>query len=247
MAARRPRIRISSRGVLDGPDVLSGGWYRIVTSAFMHYNLAHIAVNMFSLYQLGSFVETMLGGGRMLVVYAISIVGSGLGVVVFSPNEATLGASGAIYGLFGTLFAIGVRMGKPGRALISQTFPVLVLNLVFTFAVPGISKAGHLGGLVSGFAAGLAFYAMRRRRRPRSSPTLRRANRARRNCFHPSNTNRRRSSRTHECAARRLHRIRLRAGRSPRDETAGLRSAPGPSADVATDRARLSRERAHAR
>jgi membrane associated rhomboid family serine protease len=150
-------------GVLNGPAVRSGQWYRIVTGAFMHEGFAHIAINMFSLYQLGSFIETMLGGWRMLLVYAISLVGSGLAVVYFSPNDYTVGASGAIFGLFGALFAIGVRMGKPGRALISQTLPILVLNLVFTFAVPFISKSAHIGGLVSGFAAGLAIYAMRRR------------------------------------------------------------------------------------
>jgi membrane associated rhomboid family serine protease len=151
-------------GVLDGPDVRAGEWYRIVTGAFMHEGIPHIAINMFSLYQLGSFVETMLGGWRMLLVYAISLVGSGLAVVYFSnPNDVTVGASGAIFGLFGALFAIGVRMGKPGRALISQTLPILVLNLVFTFAVPFISKAAHVGGLLSGFAAGLVIYAIRRR------------------------------------------------------------------------------------
>jgi rhomboid protease GluP len=150
-------------GVLYGPAVRAGEWYRIVTGAFMHEGIPHIALNMFALYQLGSFVETMLGGWRMLVVYAISLVGGGLAVVYFSPNDPTVGASGAIFGLFGALFAIGVRMGKPGRALISQTLPILVLNLVFTFAVPFISKAGHIGGLLSGFAAGLVFYAIRRR------------------------------------------------------------------------------------
>jgi membrane associated rhomboid family serine protease len=148
-------------GVLYGPYVLQGQWYRIVTSAFMHAGIPHIALNMFALYQLGTFVESMLGGWRMLVVYAISLLGGGLAVVYFSPNDPTVGASGAIFGLFGTLFAIGLRMGKPGRDLISRTLPVLALNLVFTFAVPSISKAGHLGGLLSGFVAGLAFYAMR--------------------------------------------------------------------------------------
>lgn len=151
-------------GVLYGPYVVQlGQWYRIVTSAFMHEGIPHIALNMFALYQLGSFVETFLGAWRMLVVYAISLAGGGLAIVYFSPHDPTVGASGAIFGLFGALFAIGVRMGKPGRALISQTLPVLALNLVFTFAVPNISKAGHVGGLVSGFLAGLAFYAMRRR------------------------------------------------------------------------------------
>jgi membrane associated rhomboid family serine protease len=150
-------------GVLYGPYVLQGQWYRIVTGGFMHASIPHIALNMFALYQLGSFVESILGGWRMLIVYAISLAGGGLAVVYFSTEEPTVGASGAIFGLFGALFAIGVRMGKPGRDLIARTVPVLALNLVFTFAVPSISKAGHLGGLFSGFLAGLAFYAMRGR------------------------------------------------------------------------------------
>ena len=150
-------------GVLYGPYVLQGQWYRIVTGGFMHAGIPHIALNMFALYQLGAFVETFIGGWRMLLVYAISLVGGGLAVVYFSPNDPTVGASGAIFGLFGALFAIGVRMGKPGRALISQTLPILVLNLVFTFAVPFISKSAHVGGLLSGFAAGLVFSSLRRR------------------------------------------------------------------------------------
>lgn len=151
-------------GTLYGPAVLQGGqWYRIVTGAFLHGGIAHIAINMFALFQLGSFVENVLGPWRMFLIYAISLVGGGLAVVYFDPQNPTVGASGAIFGLFGALFAIGVRLGKRGRSLISQTIPILVINLVFTFAVPFISKAGHLGGLVSGFVAGLVFFAMQRR------------------------------------------------------------------------------------
>jgi rhomboid protease GluP len=159
-------------GVLYGPLVRQGQWYRIVTGGFMHAGIPHIGLNMVALYQLGSFVETMLGGWRMLVVYALSLLGGGLAVVYFSPDDPTVGASGAIFGLFGALFAIGVRLGKPGRALISQTFPVLLLNLVFTFAVPQISKAGHLGGLATGFVAGLVIFAMRGRTHPPATPLV---------------------------------------------------------------------------
>ncbi len=139
-----------------------GQWWRIITGGFLHGGIAHIALNMFALYQLGRFVEAMLGPWRMLAIYAISLVGGGYAVAYFAPNDVTVGASGAIFGLFGALLGIGVRMGKAGRGLISQTLPILVINLAFTFAVPFISKAGHLGGLVSGFVAGL-FFAMRRR------------------------------------------------------------------------------------
>jgi rhomboid protease GluP len=149
-------------GVLYGPAVLQDGqWYRVVTGAFLHGGLAHVSLNMIALYQLGLFVETLLGSWRMLAIYAISLLGGGLAVVYFDPQNPTVGASGAIFGLFGALLAIGLRLGERGRSLIAQTVPILILNLVFTFAVPFISKAGHLGGLISGFLAGLVLFAMR--------------------------------------------------------------------------------------
>jgi membrane associated rhomboid family serine protease len=103
----------------------------------------------------------LMGPWRMLAVYTIALLGGGYAVVYFAPNDVTVGASGAIFGLFGALMAIGLRMGQRGRALISQTLPILVINLVFTFAIPFISKAGHVGGLVSGFFAGLLLFAMK--------------------------------------------------------------------------------------
>ena len=148
-------------GALYGPLVMQGQWWRIVTGGFMHGGIFHIALNMFALYQLGMFVEAALGAPRMLAIYAISLVGGGLAVVYYSPNDVTVGASGAIFGLFGALLAIGVRLGSRGRALIASVLPVLVLNLAFTFAVPFISKAGHLGGLACGFLAGLALFMTR--------------------------------------------------------------------------------------
>lgn len=151
-------------GALLGLAVTQNGeWWRIVTGGFLHGGFAHIALNMFALYQLGRFVESILGPWRMLGIYIVALVGGGLAVTYFAPTDMTVGASGAIFGLFGALLGIGVRMGKRGRSLISQTLPTLLINLVFTFAIPFISKAGHLGGLASGFAAGLALYAMRAR------------------------------------------------------------------------------------
>ena len=153
-----------NHGALLGLAVTQNGeWWRIVTGAFLHGGLAHIALNMFALYQLGRFVESFLGPWRMLGIYVVALIGGGLAVTYFAPTDMTVGASGAIFGLFGALFGIGVRMGKRGRSLISQTLPTLLINLVFTFAIPFISKAGHIGGLTSGFVAGLALYAMRAR------------------------------------------------------------------------------------
>ena len=148
-----------AHGALYGPLVQQGQWWRVISGAFLHAGLAHIALNMIALYQLGMVVELLMGSSRMLGVYAIALFGGGYAVVYFAPGDVTVGASGAIFGLFGALIAIGVRLGQRGRALISQVLPILLLNLLFTFAIPFISKAGHVGGLISGFLAGLVLFA----------------------------------------------------------------------------------------
>jgi membrane associated rhomboid family serine protease len=143
--------------------VRQGEWWRIVTGAFLHGGLLHIALNMFALYQVGRFVEAVTGPVRMLAIYLVAMVGSGVAVTLLQPEAPTVGASGAIFGLFGALVAIGLRLGRPGRALIAQTLPIIVINLVFGFSVANISNAGHIGGLLAGFVAGFALFMMRPR------------------------------------------------------------------------------------
>lgn len=155
-----------NHGALLGLAVTElGQWWRIGSGAFLHGSIAHIALNMIALWQVGNIVERLYGKVRYALVYALSLVGSGLAVVYATPTQLTVGASGAIFGLFGALVAFGLRLGRRGRDLIGQVIPVIVLNLVFTFAFPGISAAAHVGGLVTGFIAGLVlFMAMPRRR-----------------------------------------------------------------------------------
>ncbi len=140
-------------GLLSPNSVLIGHeYYRIFTSAFLHGSIAHIGLNMLSLYWLGRFIEVVLGSWRTLLVYFVALIVSGISVVLFSPpNAATLGASGAIFGLFGALFAIGLKLGDRGKDLVRANVGILVLNLIWSFAVPGISWQAHVGGLVSGF------------------------------------------------------------------------------------------------
>jgi len=127
-------------------------WWRIVAAGFLHANIAHIALNMLSLYWLGRFIEAAVRPARMLLIYCASLIGSGLVIVYFSPPmAATLGASGAIFGLFGALFAIGLKLGERGRELVRANIGILVLNLIWTFAMPGISWQAHVGGLLTGF------------------------------------------------------------------------------------------------
>jgi membrane associated rhomboid family serine protease len=143
-----------AKGMLAPNDVLlHHEYYRIFTSAFLHGSIFHIGVNMFSLYWLGRFIEMVLRPLRTTIVYFVSLVAAGISVVLFStpPDAPTLGASGAIFGLFGALFAIGFKLGDRGRDLVRANVGILILNLVWSFAVPGISWQAHVGGLVAGF------------------------------------------------------------------------------------------------
>ncbi len=103
----------------------------------------------------------------MFVIYMVSLVASGLGVVYLSaPLVPTVGASGAIFGLFGALFAIGLKLGKPGMQLVKANTGILVLNLIITFTVPSISWQAHVAGLAAGFLLTLAIYYPPRRVAP---------------------------------------------------------------------------------
>src|SRR5579871_847749 len=96
----------------------------------------------------------------MLLLYFVSMLGSGLAVTYFTPDVVTVGASGAIFGLFGAMVAIGLRLGKRGRNLIMQTLPIIGINLFITFTIPNISIAAHIGGLLSGLVCGLVLFSV---------------------------------------------------------------------------------------
>lgn len=140
-------------GILAPNQVLiDHQYYRIFTAAFLHGSLIHLGVNMLSLYWLGRFIELVLRPLRMTIVYFVSLIVSGISIVLFStPNIPTLGASGAIFGLFGALFAIGLKLGDRGRDLVRSNIGILILNLVWSFSFPGISWQAHVGGLIAGF------------------------------------------------------------------------------------------------
>jgi membrane associated rhomboid family serine protease len=160
--------RVLVAGALIPSFVLQGGqWWRIITGAFLHGGLLHIGVNMMSLWFLGHFIEFAVGPWRMLLIYFASLIVSGLAVVYFSnPMVPTVGASGAIFGLFGALFAIGFKLGKRGMELVRANIGILVINLIITFTVPQISWQAHVAGLLAGFIITFAIYAPPRRVAP---------------------------------------------------------------------------------
>ncbi len=142
-----------TRGGLIPVEVASGEYWRLLTGGFLHGSLIHIATNMISLYILGIPLERILGRGRFLVIYLLSLLGASVSVLVFSaPVSLTIGASGAIYGLMGALLVTFKRL----RYDLRQLLVIVALNVFITFQVPGISWQGHLGGLVVGAIVGAA-------------------------------------------------------------------------------------------
>jgi len=157
---------IAVAGEMYGPAVANGEWWRIFTSAFLHANYLHIGSNMLALYQVGTFIELVYGRVRMALLYTLGIIGSGYACYFFTFQQQELGASGAIFALFGALLAAGIRWGKDGRSLVQQSSGIIILNLVLGFTIfHGIvSNAAHIGGLVTGTLAGLALFRVPRPR-----------------------------------------------------------------------------------
>ena len=133
------------------------GWYRLVTSGFLHFGIIHIGLNMFFLYVLGPMLEPALGRVRFVLLYIASLLGGSLGVVLLDKGGISAGASGAMFGLMAAAAVGQWRRGiNPMTTGIGATF---LLNLVITFAIPGISIGGHIGGAVAGAICGAVMLA----------------------------------------------------------------------------------------
>jgi membrane associated rhomboid family serine protease len=127
--------------------IAEGQWYRLVTSVFLHQEVWHIGFNMLGLWWLGGPLETALGRVRFLALYLLSgLAGSALTYLVAAPNQPSLGASGAIFGLLGATAVLMRRMNHDMRPVLV----LLALNLVLTFTMGGIAWEAHVGGLVAG-------------------------------------------------------------------------------------------------
>ena len=145
----------------------NGEWYRLISSGFLHYGLIHVGMNMFLLWQLGQLLEPTLDRGRFALLYFAAMLGGSVGALALSPNALTGGASGAVFGLMAAA-AVGLQQRgvNPMKTGIGGT---LVLNLLITFTIPGISIGGHVGGALMGAAVG---YAMLEPRWNRNAPYI---------------------------------------------------------------------------
>ena len=142
--------------ILDPVGVRNGEIWRLITSMFMHGSIYHLFVNMYSLAILGNQVETFLGKKKFLIIYFISgITGSMLSCIL--TNSYSLGASGAIFGLLGSLLYFGLQYRLfLGSILLREIVPIIILNLMIGFMFEGIDNAAHIGGLIGGIFATLA-------------------------------------------------------------------------------------------
>ena len=141
--------------------------WRFLTAAFLHSpsSLLHIVFNMIALWSVGPYLETTLGRARYLTLYVVSAIGGSVGMVVLAPalgswGQAAVGASGAVFGLFGAVLVVLRRLGRSAGGIMG----VIVVNGVLSFVLPGIAWQAHLGGLVTGALLGAAYaYAPRGR------------------------------------------------------------------------------------
>ena len=141
---------VTEAGLLWGPAVAAGEWWRLATWGFLHANLLHVGFNMFLLFALGPQLERAFGPARFALIYAGSLFAGALAVMVFDWRQPTLGASGAVLGMAAALaIALWLR-GADLRQ--TPTFGLVVLNLALPLVLPGISFWGHAGGVVGGVA-----------------------------------------------------------------------------------------------
>ncbi len=138
---------IFEHGALYGPLVAVGDWYRLITAAFLHYGPIHLAMNMLALWWIGRPLEAYLGPVRYLLLYVVSGLAGSAGALIANPEAVTVGASGAIFGILGAAI---VLERQQTYVLGGSALTLLIVNIAFTFAVPGISIGGHLGGLAGG-------------------------------------------------------------------------------------------------
>lgn len=132
-----------------------GQIYRLITYGFLHGSIVHLISNMYCLYVIGSQVENNLEKKRFLIVYFVSMITGGLLSALFN-DGISIGASGAIFGLLGAILYFGLHFRLYlSEALRTRIIPVIVLNLIIGFAVPGIDVVCHIGGLIGGFLSAM--------------------------------------------------------------------------------------------
>lgn len=139
------------------PLIRGGQYYRLLTSAFLHANIFHLIFNCYALYVIGIQLESFLGKTKFLIVYLFSVITSGLMSMLFLGNNISVGASGAIFGLMGSLVYFGYHYRVYlGSVVKTQIIPLIAANLFLGFMISGIDNFSHVGGLIGGLLITIA-------------------------------------------------------------------------------------------
>src|SRR2546423_9031623 len=155
--------RILNALELDKRAVAAGEYYRLWTVTLVHdpTNLLHLGFNMYALFIAGPLVEQLYGSALFLLFYLLCAAAGSVASFVFGPDVPSVGASGAIFGLFGILMSASRThhpvLDRRGRALVGQIGTLIIINLAFGFIVPGIDNSAHIGGLLAGLWLGFIF------------------------------------------------------------------------------------------
>lgn len=146
--------------------VMAGQWWRVLTATLLHDGVMHIGFNGYALYILGPQLERGVGHAAFAVLYVAAGLAGGIAFLVGAPDQVAVGASGAIFGLFGAYIAAAWtnRDTPAGRSGLSQLGVLLAINLALPLLIPGIAWQAHVGGLVAGIVVGLGWAAQSRRR-----------------------------------------------------------------------------------
>jgi membrane associated rhomboid family serine protease len=141
---------VFENGALYGPLVAEGEFWRLVTAGFLHIGPIHVLFNLLMLYWFGTPLETLLGRGRFLAIFGISILAGSAGALLLSPLDVTVGASAGVFGILGA----GLVLERRGINVFGgAALAVVVFNLALPFLLNNISIGGHIGGLVGGALA----------------------------------------------------------------------------------------------
>jgi membrane associated rhomboid family serine protease len=147
------RSEAFERGALYGPLVADGEWWRLLTAGFLHIGPIHLLFNMLMLWWFGNALEGMLGRGRFLAIYFLSILAGSAGALLLAPDTPTVGASAGVFGILGA----GLMLERRGIMVFGGgALMVVLLNVSLSFVIARISLGGHLGGLAGGMLAILA-------------------------------------------------------------------------------------------
>jgi rhomboid protease GluP len=148
-------------GAMFGPLIARGEYWRLFTAMFLHVGILHLLFNMFGLFIFGRLVEGIYGHGRFTAIYILSGLAGSVASYWLNKIAIGAGASGAIFGILGTLVAFFVAkrnaMGDMGRQNLTAILVMAAINLAYGFFNPGVDNWAHLGGLIGGFLLGLAF------------------------------------------------------------------------------------------